>query len=343
MALSEAQRKALAGIANAMVSPGKGILAADECVQTMNNRFAKVGIDNTEENRRALREVLFTTDKKVAESISGVILFHETVYQKTEKGIPFMQLLKEKGILPGITLDKGLVPLAGTCGETTTQGLDNLAERVEHFVKEGCKFAKWRCALRISTNEQVPSELAIQENANTLARYASICQAGGLVPIVEPDISMDGTHTLEESFGVCKRVLSATYKALVDHHVYLEGTVLKTNMVLPGFKCPKDYTVDQIAVATVQVLQETVPVAVPGVGFLSGGLSEDTATANLNAINKVQAKKPWSLTFCYGRALQGSLLAVWQGKKENTISAQEKFLLRAKCNGLASLGKYTKD
>ena len=343
MALSEVQRKELAETANAMVSPGKGILAADEPVQTMSSRFTKVGIENTEENRRALREVLFTTDEKVAESISGVILYHETVYQKTEDGVPFMRLLQEKGIIPGVTLDKGLVPLAGTNSETSTQGLDNLAERVEHFVKEGCKFAKWRCAFRIDADKLVPSNLAIQENANTLARYASICQARGLVPIVEPDISMEGTHTLEESVSVCERVLSATYKALLDHHVYLEGTVLKTSIVQPGFSCAKQYTVQQIAAATVHVLQETVPVSVPGVGFLSGGLSEDAATVKLNAINKVDAKKPWALTFCYGRALQGSLLAAWQGKKENVKVAQEKFLLRAKYNGLASQGKYVEE
>jgi fructose-bisphosphate aldolase class I len=336
--LTDEQKRALEQTAKSIVAPGKGILAADESVGTMGKRLANIGLENTEENRRAYRELLFTTDKVVAQNISAVILFDETVYQKTGDGVPFMQLLKEKGIIPGIKLDKGVVKLAGTNEETTTQGLDDLAKRIEEYVKQGCKFAKWRCVLKIG--QGMPSELAVMENANVLARYASICQVGGLVPIVEPEILVDGDHDLEQCIVACERVLSATYKALMDHHIYLEGTLLKPNMVLPGYQCSKKYTPEDVARATVTVFQRTIPVAVPGVTFLSGGQSEVVATTHLNAINQFQATKPWALTFSYGRALQASVLDAWKGKKENVKAAQDVLIFRAKCNGLASLGKY---
>ncbi|XP_065892598.1 fructose-bisphosphate aldolase C-like [Dysidea avara] len=336
--LTDAEKKELSGIAKAIVAPGKGLLAADEPPKTMENRFSSIGVENTEENRRAYREVLFTTDKSISANLGGVILFHETVYHKTSDGIPFIKLLQDIGIIPGIQADKGVVPLAGTNGETTTQGLDGLAERCKEYKKAGCLFAKWRCVLKIG--DGMPSELAVKENANVLARYASICQANGIVPIVEPDILADGEHDLEACIEASQRVLSAVYKALLDHHVYLEGTLLKPNMVIPGYSCEKKYTPEQVAVATVTVFQHTIPVAVPGIAFLSGGQSEVVATVNLNAINKYKACKPWALTFCYGRALQTSVLKAWKGKKENVPAAQSVFMHRAKCNSLASVGKY---
>lgn len=288
--------------------------------------------------RRQYRELLFTTDKVVAANISGVILFHETLYQKTEDGKPFVDILKEKGIIPGIKVDKGVVPLAGTFNECTTQGLDGLSERCAEYKKQGAQFAKWRCVLKIG--KHTPSYLSMVENANVLARYAVICQQNGLVPIVEPEVLPDGDHDLEVAQKVTEQVLAFQYKALADHHVFLEGTLLKPNMVTAGQACPKKYSHEQIAMATVIALSRTVPPAVPGVTFLSGGQSEEDATVNLDAINKFKGKNPWSLTFSYGRALQASVLAAWAGKKENVPAAQQELIKRAKANGEASVGKY---
>lgn len=327
--------------ANAIVAPGKGILAADESTATIGKRFAAINLENTEENRRAYRELLFTTDPEFAKHISGVILFHETVYQKTKDGKPFVELLRERGVLPGIKVDLGVVPLGGTADECTTQGLDNLAQRCAQYYKDGCRFAKWRCVLKISSHN--PSYLAMLENANVLARYASICQQNGLVPIVEPEVLPDGDHDLETAQRVTEQVLSFVYKALADHHVYLEGTLLKPNMVTCGQSCTKKYSVEENARATVEALQRTVPVSVPGVVFLSGGQSELDATRNLNAINKYPGKKPWALTFSFGRALQASAIAAWQGKPENVKAGQTEFLQLAKANGAASLGKFEGD
>lgn len=336
--LTEDQKKELAATANAIVAAGKGILAADESTGTMGKRLANIKVENTEENRRLYRQLLFTTDKSVASYISGVILYDETFRQKTDDGKPFVQLLKENGIIPGIKVDKGVVKLLGTDDETTTQGLDGLAERCKEYYDGGCRFAKWRCVLKIGNGR--PSHLAVLENANVLARYASICQLNGLCPIVEPEILTDGDHDLEACMAASERVLAAVYKALSDHNVYLEGTLLKPNMVLPGVDCKKAYTPEKVAWATVTVFQRTLPVAVPGVTFLSGGQSEIVATTHLNAINAYKGIKPWGLTFSYGRALQASVLQAWQGKKENVAKAQEVFMHRAKCNGLAQLGKY---
>jgi len=326
-------------VAKAISRPGHGILAADESTGTMGKRLANIGLENTEENRRKYRQLLFTTDPKLGEYISGVILFEETLYQKSDSGKPFVDLIKEKGIIPGIKVDKGVVPLMGSEGETTTQGLDDLAKRCAQYKKDGARFAKWRCTLKIGTN--TPSYLGILENANVLARYASICQMNGLVPIVEPEVLMDGSHDLDRAQKVTETVLAATYKALNDHHVFLEGTLLKPNMVLPGADCPTKYTPQQAAVATVQALSRTVPAAVPGITFLSGGQSEEEATVHLDALNKCQvAPKPWALTFSYGRALQASVLKAWGGQDNNVAAGQSELMKRAQANSLASVGRY---
>ncbi|KAF5272002.1 hypothetical protein FQR65_LT04983 [Abscondita terminalis] len=327
-------------IANAIVTPGKGILAADESTGTMGKRLANIGLENNEENRRKYRQLLFTTDKTIGNHISGVILFHETLYQKADDGTPFVQLLKERGIIPGIKVDAGIVPLFGSEDEGTTQGLDDLAKKCAQYKKDGCQFAKWRCVLKISKN--TPSYLAIMENANVLARYAAICQANGLVPIVEPEVLLDGDHCIVRCQKVTETVLAAVYKALNDHHVYLEGTLLKPNMVTEGQGHATKSTCEQIAEATVTAFSRTVPAAVPGIMFLSGGQSEEEATVNLNAINQFRGKKPWALSFSYGRALQASVLRAWDGKNANVGAAQAEFMKRAKANGDATLGKYTK-
>ncbi|CAH3109207.1 unnamed protein product [Porites lobata] len=331
-------KKELKRIAEAIVAPGKGILAADESTGTMGKRLAGIGVENIEENRRLYRQLLFTSGAEMAKNISGVILFHETVYQKADDGTPFVKILRDLGIIPGIKVDKGVVPLAGTTGEGTTQGLDGLAERCAQYKKDGCDFAKWRCVLKIS--EHTPSQLAIFENANVLARYATICQQNGLVPIVEPEILCDGDHSLERCQQVTEAVLSAQYKALVDHHVYLEGTLLKPNMVTAGQSCPTKNTPEQNAMATVTAFQRTIPVAMPGVVFLSGGQSEEEASVNLNAINQYPGKKPWKLTFSFGRALQASALKAWGGKADQVKAGQAEFLKRAAANGAASKGEY---
>jgi fructose-bisphosphate aldolase class I len=327
-------------IAQAIVAPGKGILAADESTGSMTKRMQSINCENTEENRRLYRQLLFTTDASIANNISGVIFFDETFYQKTDDGVPFPQVLKSRGIIPGIKVDRGLVKLMGTNDETTTQGLDDLDARCAKYKKDGADFAKWRCALKIGNG--MPSQLAILENANVLARYASVCQQNGIVPIVEPEILPDGDHDLETCQYITEKVLAAVYKALSDHHIFLEGTLLKPNMVTPGFACTKQYTNQQKARATVTALSRGVPPAVPGITFLSGGQSEEEASINLNAMNLIQdIPRPWRLTFSYGRALQASVLATWKGQKENVAAAQQELLKRAQANGLAAQGKYT--
>ncbi|XP_066064958.1 fructose-bisphosphate aldolase A [Chamaea fasciata] len=338
-ALSPEQKQELAAIAQRIVSPGKGILAADESTGSIAKRLSSVGAENTEENRRWYRQLLFTADKRVEPCLGGVILFHETMYQKADDGRPFPQVIRDKGALVGIKVDKGVVPLAGTNGETTTQGLDGLMERCAQYKKDGADFAKWRCVLKISAH--TPTPLAVMENANVLARYASICQQNGIVPIVEPEILPDGDHDLKTCQYVTEKVLAAVYKALSDHHVYLEGTLLKPNMVTAGHACATKYSPEEIAMATVTALRRTVPPAVPGITFLSGGQSEEEASVNLNAINRCPLGRPWALTFSYGRALQASALKAWAGKKDNTKAAQEEFVKRALANSLACQGKYT--
>lgn len=336
--LTEEQQNALRQTAEAIVAPGKGILAADESTGTMGKRLSNIGVENTEENRRIYRQLLFTSDKSMENYISGVILFHETLFQKADDGTNFVTLLQNRGIIPGIKVDKGIVDLMGTDGESTTQGLDDLSSRCQEYYKLGCRFAKWRCVLKI--RDHTPSPLSILENANVLARYATECQKAGIVPIVEPEILPDGDHDLERCQKVTEKVLAAVYKALSDHHVYLEGTLLKPNMVTPGQSCPKKYSPQDVAKATVTALQRTVPAAVPGITFLSGGQSEEEASIHLDALNKYPGKKPWALTFSYGRALQASALKAWGGKNDAIKAGQEEFLKRAKANSEASLGKY---
>ncbi|KAL5017312.1 hypothetical protein ScPMuIL_006901 [Solemya velum] len=339
--LTSGQEDELREIANAIVSPGKGILAADESTGTMGKRLAAINVENNEENRRRYRELLFTSDKMVADHISGVILFHETLYQKTKDGVPFAKVLQDKGIIPGIKVDKGVVPLAGTDGESTTQGLDGLAERCAQYKKDGAQFAKWRCVLKIGSHS--PSYQSMMENANVLARYASICQQNALVPIVEPEVLQDGDHDLQTAQKVTEQVLAFTYKALADHHVFLEGTLLKPNMVTAGQSCSTKNSHAENAKATVQALSRTVPAAVPGIVFLSGGQSEEDSTINLNAINTYAGRKPWALSFSFGRALQASVLKTWKGEEANVADAQKQLLDRAKANGLAAMGKYSGD
>ena len=314
-------------------------MAADESTGTIGKRLASINVENIEANRQALRELLFTAPGAL-QYLSGVILFEETLYQTTVDGKLFVDVLKEGGVIPGIKVDKGTVDLAGTNGETTTQGLDGLAQRCQQYYKAGARFAKWRAVLKIGPNE--PSPLSILENANGLARYAIICQENGLVPIVEPEILVDGPHDIEKCAAATEIVLAAVYKALSDHHVLLEGTLLKPNMVTPGSDSAKT-TPEEIAKYTVRALQRTVPPAVPGIMFLSGGQSEEEATRNLNAMNALDTKKPWTLSFSFGRALQAHTLKTWGGKKENVGAAQGVLLARCKANSDAVLGKYGGD
>jgi fructose-bisphosphate aldolase class I len=339
--LTPEQEKELRENAKKIVADGKGILAADESTGSMQKRLAPLGLENTEENRRKYRQLLFTSDpKRMAECISGVIMFHESFYQKTDDGTPFVKVLQEAGIIPGIKVDKGVVPMGGTIGECTTQGLDDLNARCAQYYKDGARFAKWRCVLKISSH--TPSHINMVEVTNVLARYASICQQNGLVPIVEPEILPDGEHDLARCQKVTETVLGYQYKALNDHHVFLEGTLLKPNMVTPGQACPTRFASADIARGTVTALQRTVPAAVPGIVFLSGGQSEEDASVNLSVINQFAkaTKRPWQLTFSYGRALQASALKAWGGKDENVKQAQEIFLGRAKANSLAAKGEY---
>eukprot|EP01038_Epipyxis_sp_PR26KG_P005395 gene5395-7479_t len=323
-----------------IASPGKGILAADESTGTIGQRFSSIGVENIEENRRKYRQLLFLTEG-IEQYISGVILYEETLYQNTDDGTPFVNIMKAKGILPGIKVDKGIKPLSGTNGECVTQGIDDLDVRCAKYYAQGARFAKWRAVLHIKDAiGATPSQVAIDENANTLARYASICQANGLVPIVEPEVLMDGDFSIEVAAAVTERVIAACYKALSDHHVMLEGTLLKPNMVRSGSDAAVQASSADIALATVRVLQHTVPVAVPGITFLSGGMSEEDASLALSLINQVPGPKPWSLTFSYGRALQQSTLKAWKGADENVPAAQAVLLARAQANSLANLGKY---
>lgn len=326
--------------ARAIAVPGKGILAADESTGTIGKRLGSIGVENNLENRINYRSLLFTT-KGLGKYISGAICFEETLLgQSNVEGKSMVDLLKAENIIPGIKVDKGAQPLYGTDGETVTQGITSLAQRCKQYYEAGARFAKWRAILHISDSGS-PSQLAIDQNATTLARYAAICQSQGLVPIVEPEVLMDGTHNLELAAIVTERVQAAVVKAMSDHHVILEGALLKPNMVRQGSECKEICTAENIAQATVRVLQHTIPPALPGVLFLSGGMSEEFATQCLNKMNSMNlGARPWSLSFSFGRALQQSCLKAWQGKAENVEAAQKELLLRAKCNAFATLGKY---
>ncbi|EDW15721.1 fructose-bisphosphate aldolase [Drosophila mojavensis] len=328
----------LSCIAKALVAPGKGIISADESISTMAKRFQTVGVENTEENRRLYRQLLFTTDPKISETVSGVLMFHETLYQKTDGGQSFAEVLRKKGIIPGIKVDKNSVPLYCSMDEFTTQGLDDLHLRCAQYKKDGCDFAKWRSVIKIDRN--TPSYQAIMENANVLARYATICQSQRMVPIVEPEVLMVGEHDLDRCQKVTEAVLAAVFKSMNDHHVYLEGLILSPSMVTAGQNSNKNNTPGEIGLATILALRRTVPPAVPGVMFLSGGMSEEEASVNLNAVNNVPLCKPWALTFAFGRALQASALRSWGGRKDNVLAAQSELIKRAKAHSLASIGKY---
>jgi len=317
-------------------------LAADESTGTIGTRFTKFKLENTRENRRAYRQLLFTTPD-VEKFISGAILFEETLFDKAEDGkTDLVQFLKDRNIVIVAKVDQGTKTLAGTDKELYTVGLTDLDSRCQKYYKQGARFAKWRAVLEIGKNK--PTPLSIKETADTLAKYAAICQANGLVPVVEPEVLMDGDHDIETCAYWTEKVLAACYKSLSDYHVLLEGTLLKPNMVVAGQKCARQATPAEVGAYTVRVLQRTVPPAVPGVTFLSGGQSEEEATVHLNAINAPGlGSRPWNLSFSYGRALQQSCLGAWAGKKENTKAAQQAFLVRARANGEGSLGKYKGD
>lgn len=316
---------------------GKGILAADESTATITKRFEAVGIQSNEDNRRAYRELLLTTPG-VNQYIAGVILFEETLNQKTSQGIAFPEALNKLGILPGIKVDKGLVHLSNTTDENVTQGLDGLPERLAEYKAKGATFAKWRATYNISNT--TPSTLAIKTNAEVLARYAAICQELGIVPIVEPEVLIDGEHTLARCEEVSEPVFHAVFNALYRHKVKLEYIVLKPSMVISGKSCSQKAGVKEVAEATLRVLRRTVPGAVPTINFLSGGQSSEQATAHLNAMNQL-GNLPWNLSFSYARALQDYAMKTWQGQAKNVSAAQAAFLKRAKLNSLAAIGKYT--
>jgi fructose-bisphosphate aldolase class I len=322
--------------AKALVAEGKGILAADESEGTIKKRFDSIGVESTEDNRRAYRQMLFST-AGVEEYISGVILFDETIRQSTDDGTPFSQLLASKGIIPGIKVDKGAKPLALAEGETITEGLDGLRQRLEEYRSLGARFAKWRATYSIA--EDKPSEYCVWTNAHALARYAALCQEARLVPIVEPEVLQDGTHTIEESAKATGRVLQAVYQELHDQRVDLHGTLLKPNMVLSGYSATKRAGVDEVARETLDLFYRHVPAAVPGIVFLSGGQSDEDATAHLNAMNAL-GPHPWQLSFSYGRALQAPALKAWGGKAENLEAGQRAYYHRAKMNGAARTGTY---
>lgn len=316
---------------------GKGILAADESTGTITKRFGALNIESNEENRRNYRELLVTTPG-CNEFIAGIILFEETLNQKMHNGKAFPEELKNLGILPGIKVDKGLVPLPNTNNEMITQGLDGLAERLVEYKSKGACFAKWRSVYTISNT--TPSELAILTNAEVLARYAAICQDQGIVPIVEPEVLIDGDHTLEQCEAVSEPVLKAVFDALSRHKVSLEHIVLKPSMVIKGKQSSEKTSVEEVAKATLRVLRRTVPAAVPTINFLSGGQSPEEATAHLNAMNKM-GPLPWHLSFSYARALQDYAMKTWLGQTKNVKAAQQEFYKRAKLNSLASKGQYT--
>jgi fructose-bisphosphate aldolase, class I len=330
---------ALNKVALAMVAPGKGILAADESTGTIKKRFEAIGVESTADSRRDYRELLFRSADGM-KNISGVILYDETIRQKAKDGTPLVKVIEQAGAVPGIKVDTGAKPLAASPGETVTEGLDGLRERLIEYRGLGAKFAKWRAVIDIGKG--IPTRNCIEANAHTLARYAALCQEQGIVPIVEPEVLMDGDHDIARCFGVTERVLHNVFGALFTAQVQLEGMVLKPNMVIAGKKCAKQASVEEVAEQTVTVLKLCVPAAVPGIAFLSGGQSDEQATAHLDAMNR-KGNLPWPLTFSYGRALQHAPQTVWKGKAENVAAAQRAFAHRARMNGLAALGQWKSD
>jgi len=324
-------------IANQMVLKGKGILAADESTPTCDKRFDSIGVEKNFNNRNEYRDLLFNTPD-IEKYVSGVILFDETIRQSTtcDKSIPFTELLKSKGIIPGIKVDTGAKDFAGFKNEKITEGLDGLRDRLKEYYEMGARFAKWRAVITIG--ETIPSDACIHSNANGLARYASLCQENGIVPIVEPEVLMDGSHTIEDCYDVTQRTLNVTFQQLIMHHVDLSGIVLKPNMIISGSDCDTQADIDKVAELTFKCLKDNVPSDVPGIAFLSGGQSSDLATAHLNTMNKkYMSEMPWNLTFSYGRALQEDALKAWGGTNRN--EGQEAFIFRARTNSLATKGK----
>jgi fructose-bisphosphate aldolase class I len=325
--------------ARALVAPGKGILAADESTPTMAKRLAAIGLESTEPRRRTYRELLFSTPG-LGESISGVILFDETIRQRAVDGTPFVELLEKQGIIPGIKVDAGTKPLAGFPDEVVTEGLDGLRARLAEYASLGARFAKWRAVIRIQ--DGLPSATCLEANAHALARYAALAQEAGLTPIVEPEVLMDGSHDLERCAEVTVMALRVVYEQLSRHRVVLEGSLLKPNMVLPGVDCPVAVSDEDIAARTIAALRQVVPPAVPGLVFLSGGQSDQQATSRLNALNK-RGPQPWELSFSFGRALQGPVLRAWAGDDDNIDAAQAALQKRAELNAAARRGAYRPD
>ena len=324
-------------VAVAMVQPGKGILAADESSGTIKKRFDAIKVESTEDNRRDYRELLFRSNDAMKNHISGVILYDETIWQKCKDGTPLVDVIRQAGSIPGIKVDEGTKPLPGCPGELITVGLDKLADRLPKYYDQGARFAKWRAVIDIGNG--IPSHTAIHANAHALARYAALCQAAQIVPIVEPEVLMDGDHDIDRCYDVTQRVLNKTFQELRVQRVELEGMVLKPNMAISGKKCARQASVAEVAEKTVRMLKACVPAAVPGIAFLSGGQSDEEATAHLDAMNKIGGL-PWKLTFSYGRALQAAPQKAWSGKSENVAAGQRAFTHRAHMNGLASKGSW---
>ncbi|MES1953427.1 class I fructose-bisphosphate aldolase [Salinisphaera hydrothermalis] len=333
------QHQVLINTARSLMAPGKGILAADESTGTIKKRLDSIGVESTEQNRQAYRNLLFTT-AGAEEFISGVILFEETLFQKADDGTPFPDLLTDKGIIPGIKVDMGAKPLAGSPEEKVTEGLDGLRERLSDYAAAGARFAKWRGVIDIA--EDRPTDYCIHVNAHALARYAALCQEAGIVPIVEPEVLMDGANSIERCEQVTDAVLDAVFTELKRQNVLLEGMLLKPNMVISGKQCPQQAGVEEVARATLRCLNRRVPAAVPGIVFLSGGQSDELATAHLDAMNRM-GPQPWALSFSYGRALQAPALQAWRGQADNVPAAQQAFLKRARNNGAAARGEYNAD
>ena len=324
-------------IAHQMVAPGKGILAADESSGTIKKRFDAINTESTETTRRDYREFMFRT-AAMREFISGVILYDETIWQNAADGTPLVKLLTDAGSIPGIKVDEGVEPLPGSPKETITKGLDQLSTRLPKYYERGARFAKWRAVIDIA--QHIPTHNAVHANAHALARYAALCQQAKIVPIVEPEVLMDGEHDIDTCYKVTEWVLKETFQELYYANVKLEGMILKPNMAIAGKKSPKKASIQEVAERTVKLLKECVPPAVPGIAFLSGGQSDEEATAHLDAMNKL-GPLPWKLTFSYGRALQAAPQKAWSGKKENVKAGQAAFAHRARMNGLAALGKWT--
>jgi fructose-bisphosphate aldolase, class I len=328
-------------VALAMVASGKGLLAADESSGTIKKRFDDIKVESTEETRRDYREMLFRSSDAMSRYISGVILYDETIWQKAKDGTPLIKIIEQSGVIPGIKVDEGTQPLPNCPGELITVGLDKLAERLKKYYEAGARFAKWRAVINID-KDKLPSMTAIRANAHALGRYAALCQDAQIVPIVEPEVLMDGDHDIDRCYEVSHRVLNKTFQELRNQRVALEGMILKPNMVVPGKKNPKQASVEEVAERTVRLLKNCVPAAVPGIAFLSGGQSDEDATAHLNAMNRIGGL-PWRLTFSYGRALQAAPQKAWSGKAENVAAGQRAFTHRAQMNSLASNGEWKAD